>query len=298
MESNQAHITISFRGVRGSYPMPGSTTVRYGGNTACQEIHAGGRLLIFDAGTGIIGLGRDLLRSGGANDIALFFSHSHHDHTNGFLYFAPAYHPKSHIHFFGPGDGSGGIMASLEKLSGSAVHPVRLADMGMHYSCDILRDGDAVVWRPKADRPVLAPPETVFAPEDVVVRVLENKRHPVEGVLNFRLEYMGKVYVYASDIEGDEEHGDAELAAFSRNADLLAHDGQYDSEEYRTLRRGWGHSTVRMAVRTAVMAGVKRLAIIHHEPAYDDDRLDAMEREGKALFPNLFFAREGLTVTL
>ena len=48
---------VRFRGVRGSYPVPGSDTLKYGGNTSCVEVWAGGRLIILDAGTGIIGLG-------------------------------------------------------------------------------------------------------------------------------------------------------------------------------------------------------------------------------------------------
>ena len=55
-------LKIKFWGVRGSYPTPGAGTVKYGGNTACVEISAGGRTIILDAGTGIIPLGRELAK--------------------------------------------------------------------------------------------------------------------------------------------------------------------------------------------------------------------------------------------
>ncbi|HEX5943600.1 MAG TPA: hypothetical protein VFY66_15060, partial [Anaerolineales bacterium] len=55
-------LRVKFWGVRGSYPAPGAGTVKYGGNTACVEIHAGDRTIILDAGTGIIPLGRELAR--------------------------------------------------------------------------------------------------------------------------------------------------------------------------------------------------------------------------------------------
>ena len=55
-------LKIKFWGVRGSYPAPGAGTVKYGGNTACVEINAGGRTIILDAGTGIIPLGRELAK--------------------------------------------------------------------------------------------------------------------------------------------------------------------------------------------------------------------------------------------
>lgn len=298
MQNHDGNITITFRGVRGSYPMPGPSTLRYGGNTTSQEIRAGGRLIVFDAGTGIISLGQELMREGPAHDIALFFSHNHHDHTGGFLYFQPAYSKATTINIFGPKEAPGSILDALEQLSAPAAHPVQLARMGMNFTVTVLSDGDVVVWSPGDDTPRFAPSGASFGAEDVVVRVLKNDLHPVEGVLNFRLEYAGKVYVYATDVEGDEQSGDPRLAAFAKGADLIAHDGQYTSEEYEASRRGWGHSTVHMAIKTATMAGARYLAIIHHEPTYSDDKLDAMEKEAKAIFPNLFFAHEGQVVVI
>jgi phosphoribosyl 1,2-cyclic phosphodiesterase len=53
---------VRFWGVRGSYPVPGHPTVNVGGNTSCVEVRANGHLIILDAGTGIINLGRALER--------------------------------------------------------------------------------------------------------------------------------------------------------------------------------------------------------------------------------------------
>ena len=284
-------IRIVFRGVRGSYPMPGQSTFRFGGNTSCQEILAGGRLIILDAGTGIIGLGRDMLRRG-PNNCALFFSHSHQDHTNGFLYFKPAYRKSTVMTIFGPREKSGGVLEKLEDLSDEVSHPVRLRRMGMDFICANLDGGDVVAWKPGDLRPRLMEPGEVPDAADVAIRAFRNLRHTSTGVLAYRLEYAGKSYVYATDTEGAEEGGDPELAAFAKGADMLAHDGQYTSEEYEELRHGWGHSTVGMAINTARLAGVNRLAIIHHDPEYGDEQLERMEMEGKEAFPGLFFARE------
>ena len=54
-------IDVRFWGVRGSIPTPGPATVEIGGNTSCVEVRAGGRLLIFDGGTGLRNLGNALL---------------------------------------------------------------------------------------------------------------------------------------------------------------------------------------------------------------------------------------------
>lgn len=293
-----ASMTIIFRGVRGSHPMPGPATARYGGNTASQEIRVGGRLLVFDAGTGIISLGRELAKRGRAGAIALFFSHNHHDHIDGLLYFRPAYMTSTTMHIFGPADDRGDIEYALELLSRPAVHPIPLSSMGMNYDVTVLSGGERVVWRPDEPAPRPAKPEEELTGRDVVVRILKNRLHPVDGVLNFRLEYAGKSYVYASDVEGDEEKGDPVLADFARDADVLAHDGQYMSDEYFAGKVRWGHSTVNMAVKTARMANAKRLVILHHDPEHSDEQLDRMAAEAATLFPGIIFAKEGESIIL
>ena len=99
--------SVTFWGVRGSYPVPGPRTVRMGGNTACVEIQAGPHTIILDAGTGIINLGADLVRrarSNGGHPITatILFSHMHNDHTQGFPFFDPAYVGASTLHILGP----------------------------------------------------------------------------------------------------------------------------------------------------------------------------------------------------
>jgi len=48
---------IRLWGVRGSIPVPGKSTVRYGGNTSCVEVRADGEIIVLDAGSGIRLLG-------------------------------------------------------------------------------------------------------------------------------------------------------------------------------------------------------------------------------------------------
>ena len=86
---------IRFWGVRGSLPVPGPRTERYGGNTSCVEVSsAAGTRIIIDAGTGIRRLGKELMRGefeSGKGAAHLLISHTHWDHIQGLPFFAPFY---------------------------------------------------------------------------------------------------------------------------------------------------------------------------------------------------------------
>ena len=71
-------LKVRFWGVRGSISCSGAEYARYGGNTSCLEVSAGGRRLIFDAGTGIRPLGLELARLAPL-DIDIYFTHTHLD---------------------------------------------------------------------------------------------------------------------------------------------------------------------------------------------------------------------------
>ena len=85
---------VRFWGVRGSLPVPGAKTERYGGNTSCVEVRsAAGTRVVVDAGTGIRKLGKELASEGEAGHarVHLLISHTHWDHIQGLPYFAPLY---------------------------------------------------------------------------------------------------------------------------------------------------------------------------------------------------------------
>jgi phosphoribosyl 1,2-cyclic phosphodiesterase len=66
---------VKFWGTRGSLPTPGKDTVRYGGNTPCVEVRIHkDNLVVFDAGTGIRGLGDALMATGESVKAFLAFS--------------------------------------------------------------------------------------------------------------------------------------------------------------------------------------------------------------------------------
>src|SRR3954469_5051486 len=91
---------ITFWGVRGSYPVPGAATVRYGGQTSCVEARtSSGETLIVDAGTGLRQLGNKLAReaAGAPGQYHVLLSHVHWDHIQALPFFSPAYIPGTKI---------------------------------------------------------------------------------------------------------------------------------------------------------------------------------------------------------
>src|SRR5215210_3216429 len=138
-------LRIKFWGVRGSYPTPGAGTVKYGGNTASVEICAGERIIILDAGTGIIPLGRKLAGER-AVEVVLLFSHLHHDHTQGFPFFVPAYMPNARLHIFGPGGTPETLSAVLERNQSTETFPLGLREMASTKNIQSVRESQIIVW--------------------------------------------------------------------------------------------------------------------------------------------------------
>ena len=69
------------------------------------------------------------------------------------------------------------------------------------------------------------------------------------------------------------------------------------------MKATWGHCTVDYAVRVAAEAGVRRLALFHHDPSHDDAAIDALAARRPSLavdtpVEEVLVATEGLTVVL
>lgn len=58
--SGNDDFSVRFWGVRGSIACSAPDVIRYGGNTSSLEVRAGERLLVFDGGSGLRYLGKQL----------------------------------------------------------------------------------------------------------------------------------------------------------------------------------------------------------------------------------------------
>lgn len=288
---------VRFWGTRGSIPKAGPSTLRYGGNTSCVEVRADdGTLVVLDAGSGIHEFGLTLMRNGeGARRGHLLIGHTHWDHIQGFPFFAPLFSPEGQWDVFAPGGRGHQIEKSLHVLMSYEHHPIALDSLEAQVCFQDLVEGEFQVGS---------------------IRVITQYLHHPTLTLGYRLEVDGQVLVYATDYEPHSLHPmrgrpgaqpihreDQRHVRFLGDADLVIHDAQYTLDQF-PAREGWGHSPAERVVDYALSAGVRRLALFHHDPEHDDDTVDAIavraaEWAAKGVQPlEVFAAAEGQTLEL
>ncbi|GHO88858.1 MBL fold metallo-hydrolase [Dictyobacter formicarum] len=295
----QAHFLVRFWGVRGSYPTPGLHTIRHGGNTACVEVQVGKHILIFDAGSGIIGLGRDLLhRSSGNLTISLLLTHGHGDHLTGFPFFAPLFEGRSTLYLFGPSLAGRTVEQLITPLMSSPYFPVDMRTLPSTRLFHTLTRGEAITWHHGEDTPCIGRHnEYDRATTEIRVSTHYTANHGPDGLMIYRVEYAGRSLVYCTDVEW-KDHYPSACVNFVRGADLLIHDAQYTYEDYQASKHGFGHSTSEMAVGMARKAEVAKLILFHHDPSYNDDKLDWIESQARKQFASTRSAYEGMEIDL
>jgi len=299
---------IRFRGARGSFPVPGEDTLKFGGNTSCVEFRINNAIIIIDAGTGIISLGEDLIKEhvdkGKPVVATILFSHMHHDHNQGFPFFKPAYLGSTTLYMFGPRTFEKGIEEMLSEIMRPPFYPIRLEDLNSHRLFHNLQGAEEILIDPETGKTFL---RNIYheqaIPDKDLIRIFVQKdyAHPVNGVLFYRVEWQDKKVVYASDTEG-YVGGNQKLIKFAKDADVLIHDAQYhmDNEYADTLtpKQGYGHSSPEMAVEVAQQANARQLVLFHHDPSHNDQKIEEKEKDVQKLFPNTIAAYEGLVIHL
>ena len=294
---------LQFWGVRGSYPTVDPATLGVGGNTSCVEVQVDNRRLIFDAGTGIIGLGKEFCDCAGSPPAAyVFLSHTHIDHVMGLCFFEPLLMPKARSFILGPGSNPGALTRSLRHLTHSHLFPVSLDELKGKKEIFSLAGGEVIRFGAPGRRPKIEPAKAnhEIVAGELAITTCKIAAHPLNGVMLYRVHYRDKSFVYATDIE-EQEGGYPEVIEFARGADLLIHDAQYLHDEYVSRvkpRKGWGHSTVDLAAEVARKAGVKRLALFHHEPTHDDRTMKKIGSHARRLFRSTVVAHEGMQIDL
>lgn len=284
---------VTFHGVRGSTPCDAPQLARYGGNTSCVAIEADGHEpVILDLGTGVRNYGNALAEAGDAAGFraSVLLTHLHWDHIQGLPFFAPLHWPDSELEVFGPRQDEGPLAEVFGGVMRPPYFPITPDELDGHLHFTDTGDDDFPIGAAKVRSRWV--------------------RH-VGPTLGFRIEIGGTSIAYISDhgqgcgggtvVEGDEfvPHSVLELVD---GADLLIHDSQHTPSEF-ARKRHWGHCTIEYAVHVAREAGVRQLALFHHDPLHTDAQVDELVRGAEEIAArtgttSVFGASEGLVVSL
>lgn len=296
---------IRLWGVRGSIPVPGKGTVRYGGNTSCVEVRADGEIIILDAGSGIRLLGLALDKEFGPRSmrLTLLISHTHWDHIQGLPFFSPAYNQKNLIRVLGYEGARAGLAKILASQMETPFFPVSLRQLPSHLAIEELKEmefqvGPVEVRSKFANHPGICVGYRLATSSGSIAYFPDNE--PYEELKLQLASRDGITEEEARDFAAAERN---KMVEFLRDCDLAIMDTQYTEEEY-TKHIGWGHSSVDSVVSLALDANVGKLLLFHHDPNHDDQMIDKIVEYVRALVAKsgkpleIDGAREGAEILL
>src|SRR5689334_12299603 len=271
-------------GVRGSIPVPGPGTVRYGGNTACVEIRADGELIILDAGSGIRELGLALEKEFGSRpiNVSLLITHAHWDHIQGFPFFVPSYNDKNRIRIFGYNGTDSGLQEILKDQMATPFFPVALFDLPGRIQFETLTSmdfniGKVRVHAMRMNHPGVCVGYRIVTSQGSIAYMPDNETYDA-----FKLHSSESDSLNPEETRKRAREDRAELVKFLQGSDILILDSQYTDEEYEE-HVGWGHGSLSSGISLAADAGVRKLILFHHDPTHDDYAIDQMVETARKL---------------
>lgn len=293
---------ITTYGTRGSTPVSRPDTVRFGGNTTCLRIESEclppGVAFVVDTGSGYFPLSQQLLKEGIMN-VAVVYTHYHHDHTQGLLLAPHTYIPKANVEVWGPSEHGEGPREVMQDIMRAPHFPVDFKKVAHRFKCHGLQHiGTQVLVihpvggftlmkvdtfeRALAEGKQLPLKNGKFPMWDCLVVRMHKTTHP-EYTVSYRFEERttGRIFVFLTDHENTDGYP-TDLKNHISGANLLIQDGQYSQKKYQEQTAGYGHGTPEYCARTAITCGVKKLGITHHDPMASDEDVDARVNEARA----------------
>jgi ribonuclease BN (tRNA processing enzyme) len=275
---------VHFCGTRGSTPVSGAGQARYGGNTSCVGLAHDGEppTLALDAGTGLQQLPRWL--GGEPFRGTILLGHLHWDHTHGMPFFRSGLMAGHRVDVYLPEQGED-AEELLARVISPPHFPIRPRQLGEGWSFNSLSPG-----------------HYEFEGFSVDAREIPHKGGRTFG---YRVSDGTATVAYMSDHSpislgpGPDGLGEYHEAAveLARDADLLVHDSQHTAAELPRLAF-LGHSAIEYVVGLAQHAGVKGVALYHHDPWRTDDEIDELAAKQASAPVPVFAAYDGLVVDL
>ncbi len=261
---------VRFWGVRGSVPWATPTSIGHGCNTPCIELadETTGRVLILDAGSGIVGLGEALADP--PREVPILLTHYHWDHLQGLPFFAPLFRAGWTPTIWAPAFGRD-LAYYIERTFESPFFPVP-------FQC---------LPAEPALRLVEARPIQIGG-FDIRVQPLN---HP-GGAFAYRVRGTAGDLVYATDHEFGDPAVDRALAEFVSGASAVIMDAHFTPDEMPT-HKGWGHGDWKQCATFAAENNVGHLWLFHHKPGRADYDIKMIESEARLLFAASDAAGEG-----
>lgn len=299
---------LTFWGVRGSYPVPGPATVRYGGHTSCVEVRsASGQCLVVDAGTGLRALGKKLAAESFENEenvYNLILSHVHWDHIQGLPFFEPAYLGGSKIVVHAPRAAADELRQVITGITRHEFFPVDLEAVPADFEfCEVMpgqpfKIGDFDILPIGLNHPFGAVGYRIDAEDRSLAYISDTA--PFDRMLH-------KQHFTAAPEEPSEDDRKvlsemrASLVKALNKVDTVIYDTHFTADEYENFPH-WGHSTPEHALEVCAESGVRQLVLYHHAPSHNDDTMDKIGAEfhkrGLALGISVVVARENMMLAV
>jgi len=275
---------IKFWGVRGSIPVPGPSTIGYGGNTTCVEVRTNGDIIILDAGSGIRELGIALEQEFGSAPINLtmLLTHTHWDHIQGLPFFLPAYKAKNSIRVLGYEGARAGLATILAAQMEVPFFPVSWSDLPGTIKIRELKQMEFSIGKVRVRSKFLNHPGVcagyrLFTKEGSIAFLPDNE--PFEPL---KLKLAARDGIHPQKARAQAAVQRSKLVEFLKDTDVLILDAQYTDEKYQE-HIGWGHGALSRVVSLALEARAKKLFLFHHDPAHDDHKIDEMLERARLL---------------
>jgi len=275
---------IKFWGVRGSIPVPGPSTIGYGGNTTCVEVRTNGDIIILDAGSGIRELGIALEQEFGSAPINLtmLLTHTHWDHIQGLPFFLPAYKAKNSIRVLGYEGARAGLATILAAQMEVPFFPVSWSDLPGTIKIRELKQMEFSIGKVRVRSKFLNHPGVcagyrLFTKEGSIAFLPDNE--PFEPL---KLKLAARDGIHPQKARAQAAVQRSKLVEFLKDTDILILDAQYTDEKYQE-HIGWGHGALSRVVSLALEARAKKLFLFHHDPAHDDHKIDEMLERARLL---------------